>query len=102
MVELSVGWFIKALTLLPSMSGRNQVDISYDPLTDDIKDAVNRARNKHPKFCRNKLHLMCVLIEEVVEFLWAFFVTRKPRRMKEEALDIIAVLVRVLKGDMEK
>ena len=40
-----------------------------------------------------------VLLSEVREFLWAVFWERDPKRVREEALDIVAVLIRWIEGD---
>ena len=60
-----------------------------------INRAVRHARTKHPRFVRNRVHLAGVLLEEVCECLWHVLRGNK-KRAKEEALDTIAVLVRLV------
>lgn len=40
-----------------------------------------------------------VLLSEVRELLWAVIWERDPLRIRAEALDVIAVLVRIVEGD---
>ena len=67
----------------------------------EIAEHVYHARTKHPVFARSRWQALRVLFSEVWEFLWAVFWERDPVRIREEALDVIAVLVRWIEGDME-
>ena len=91
------------------MSYRNQpqeikpAPSKYIPLQSNtfgsIIVAVHWARNKHPGFRRTWWGKFAVLIEEVWELIWAVVWERDPQRIRAEALDCIAVLVRILEGD---
>ena len=66
-----------------------------------LRNGVEKAREKHPKFCRNGLHFTFVLLEEVLELLFALaFQTWE--RVQEEATDVCAVVYRLVAGDMRK
>lgn len=65
-----------------------------------ISAHVAHARIKHPHFAASRGQATCVLLSEVREFLWAVFWERDRERIREEALDVIAVLVRWIEGDM--
>jgi len=67
-----------------------------------IHDHVHHARAKHPGFRKTRLGAAYVLLSEVRELLWAVFWERDPARVREEALDVIAVLVRWIEGDMDE
>ena len=67
-----------------------------------IHDHAHHARSKHPGFRKTRLGAARVLLSEVRELLWAVFGERDPARVREEALDVIAVLVRWIEGDMEE
>ena len=65
-----------------------------------IHDHVDHARTKHPwPRGASNLYKTRVLLSEVREFLWAVFVERDAVRVREEALDVVAVLVRWIEGD---
>ena len=91
------------------MSYRNQLQeikpgpFKYLPLRPSTRDgisiAVLLARNKHPVFPRSWWARFAVLLEEVGELIWAVVWERDPQRIRAEALDCIAVLVRILEGD---
>ena len=91
------------------MSLRNQPDeikpapsmFTFSPwgTIDEITHAVGHARAKHPVFGRTWRVKLFVLIEEVLELIWAVVWERDPKRIKAEALDCIAVLVRSVEGD---
>lgn len=82
------------------MSMRNQPSEFARPgLWDDINAAVEHARCKHPVFPRSWWRRFAVLLEEVGELIWAVVWERDPQRIKAEALDCIAVLVRIVEGD---
>lgn len=63
-----------------------------------IKKATSHARWKHKVFAKNKYHAFSVLLEEVHE-LYNAMLNEGEERTKEEALDCIAVLVRIVEGD---
>ena len=65
----------------------------------DIDTAVKHARCKHPVFPRSWWGKFAVLLEEVAELIWAVVWERDPQRIRAEALDCIAVLVRIVEGD---
>ena len=65
----------------------------------DIVGAVAHARRKHPAFPRSWWGRFAVLFEEVGELIWAVAWERKPERIRAEALDCIAVLVRIMEGE---
>ena len=82
------------------MSYRNQPsEFSRSGLWDDISAAVEHARRKHPVFGRTWRVKLAVLLEEVGELIWAVVWERDPQRIRAEALDCIAVLVRIVEGD---
>ncbi len=66
---------------------------------DDIAAAVEHARCKHPNFRRTWWGKFAVLFEEVAELVWAVVWERDPKRIRAEALDCIAVLVRIIEHD---
>lgn len=62
-----------------------------------ILQAVARARKKHPHFADSRFHAVSLAAEELGE--WAREVNDGHIvRAEEEALDVIAVLVRFLEG----
>lgn len=64
-----------------------------------IYTQVYLARYKHPVFARSWWGRFAVLLEEVGELIWAVVWERKPERIRAEALDCIAVLVRIVEGE---
>ncbi|MDR1658872.1 MAG: hypothetical protein LBR94_00835 [Desulfovibrio sp.] len=60
--------------------------------------AAEHARRKHPVPARRKLHVICILLEEVLEFAWALLF-QGPERAREEAGHIVAVIVRWMEGE---
>lgn len=61
----------------------------------EIISAVKHARQKHPFFCENLPHAVSLATEELGELAKAVN-DGDVRQMKAEALDTIAVLVRML------
>lgn len=64
----------------------------------EIIQAVQRARKKHPHFADNRFHAVSLASEELGEFSKAVNEDNRSQA-EEEALDTIAVLVRFLEGD---
>lgn len=64
----------------------------------EIIQAVQRARKKHPQFAVNLHHAVSLAAEELGEFAKAVNEDNRSQA-EEEALDTIAVLVRFLEGD---
>ena len=92
------------------MSYRNQPKAIVAPypagglnLTHDTRRGifahVVAARNKHPVFPRSWWRRFAVLLEEVCELAWAVVWERDKERIRSEALDCVAVLVRIVEGD---
>ena len=66
----------------------------------DIHLRVEHARIKHPWHeSASWWYKARVLLSEVVELIWAIGVEREPERIRSEALDCIAVLIRMCEGD---
>lgn len=63
-----------------------------------IIKAVNRAREKHPSFADGDYQVVSLAAGELGEFAKEVN-DGEPERADEEALDLIAVLVRYLEGD---
>ena len=63
-----------------------------------IHDAVIRARVKHPVFPETRTGKAMVLLEEVVEVLWAA-ARQGPERTRQELMDVCAVCVRWYEGE---
>ena len=63
-----------------------------------IHDAVIHARVKHPVFPVTRTGKAMVLLEEVGEVLWAA-AFQGPHRLREELMDVAAVIVRWYEGD---
>ena len=70
------------------------------PTWHGIHEHVHHARRKHPVFATSKWQATRVLLSEVREFLWAVFWERDAARVREEAFDVVAVLIRWIEGDM--
>lgn len=67
-------------------------------LLDDIEDEIERARAKHP----DPAHLTVALMEEVGELAQAELQGQSRERIREEAVQVIAVAVRIIQeGDAE-
>ncbi|MDL2267159.1 hypothetical protein LJC46_04130 [Desulfovibrio sp. OttesenSCG-928-G15] len=65
-----------------------------------IHEHVEHARLKHPWAVGvSNWYKSRVLLSEVREFFWAVFWERDAVRIREEALDVIAVLIRWIEGD---
>ena len=64
-------------------------------LMNEIIQAVKRAKAKHPKFCENLPHAVCLATEELGELAKAVN-DGNDAEITREALDTIAVLVRIL------
>lgn len=67
---------------------------------DAIKEHVDHARAKHPNWRKTAAYVLDVAGMEWQELQHAVK-WETPRRQKEEALDLIAVLVRFVEGDAE-
>ena len=65
----------------------------------EIIQAVQRARKKHPHFADNRFHAVSIAAEELGEFAKAVN-EGDASTAQEEALDTIAVLVRFLELDL--
>ena len=65
----------------------------------EIIQAVQRARKKHPHFADNRFHAVSLASEELGEFAKAVNEDNRSQA-EEEALDTIAVLVRFLELDL--
>ena len=65
----------------------------------EIIQAVQRARKKHPHFADNRFHAVSLASEELGEFSKAVN-EGKLEQARQEALDTIAVLVRFLESDL--
>ena len=66
----------------------------------DIHEHVEHARVKHPwKPGVSGWYKLRVLLSEVRELAWAVIWERDAKRIRYEALDCIAVLVRIVEGD---
>ena len=68
------------------------------PLVVDLSHHVNAARLKHPLFPKSRTGKALVLLEEVGEVLWAA-AFQGPHRVREELMDVAAVIVRWYEGD---
>ena len=67
-----------------------------DPyLANKIIKAVQHAKSKHPFFCENLPHAVCLATEELGELAKAVN-DGKQAEIEAEALDTIAVLVRII------
>lgn len=64
-----------------------------------IAGHVAKARAKHPEFPHSWWGRFAVLLEEVGELLLAVVWERDAQRIRDEAGDCIAVLVRIVEGD---
>ena len=64
-------------------------------LLNEIIMAVKRAKEKHPKFCDNLPQAVCLATEELGELAKAVN-DGTYAEIKREALDTIAVLVRII------
>ena len=64
-------------------------------LANDIIKAVQHAKAKHPYFCENLPHAVCLATEELGELAKAIN-DGNMAQIKAEALDTIAVLVRLI------
>lgn len=64
-------------------------------LINEIIQAVKRAKAKHPKFCENLPHAVCLATEELGELAKSVN-DGNMAQIKAEALDTIAVLVRLI------
>ena len=64
-------------------------------LMNEIIQAVKRAKAKHPKFCENLPHAVSLATEELGELAKAVN-DGNDAQITREALDTIAVLVRIL------
>lgn len=64
-------------------------------LANDIIKAVQHAKAKHPYFCENLPHAVCLATEELGELAQAVN-DGNMAQIKSEALDTIAVLVRLI------
>lgn len=71
--------------------------ISKDTV-DEIEYATLAARSIHPHFADNAFQVISLATEELGEFAQAVN-DKKPRKARQEALDLIAVLVRYLEKD---
>lgn len=60
-----------------------------------VEAALAHAKDKHPRPWRNKVHALCVLLEEVAEVVWAL-VKGDPKNLREELAQVAAVCVRWL------
>lgn len=60
-----------------------------------IIKAVERAKDKHPFFCENLPHAVCLATEELGELAKAVNDANRAE-IEAEALDAIAVLVRII------
>ena len=65
----------------------------------EIIQAVQRARKKHPHFADNRFHVVSLATEELGEFAKAVN-DGNYEQARQEALDTIAVLVRFLESDL--
>lgn len=65
---------------------------------DEIEYATLAARSIHPNFADNAFQVIFLATEELGEFAQAVN-DKKPRKARQEALDLIAVLVRYLEKD---
>ena len=66
----------------------------------DIMLHVEHAREKHPWPAEAGWgYKVRVLLSEVRELIWAVVWERKPERIRAEALDCIAVLIRIIEGE---
>lgn len=65
-----------------------------------IAQAVKHAREKHPKFARSFAEAHCLASEELGEVARAITDSEGRERICEEALDTIAVLVRLIEGEV--
>ncbi len=63
---------------------------------DQIAQALDYARRKHPAFCRGHLHALAVLLEEVCEVVWALLRRDWPN-LREELAHVAVVCWRWLK-----
>ena len=64
-------------------------------LVNDIIKAVQHAKAKHPFFCENLPHAVCLATEELGELAKAVN-DGNQAEIEAEALDTIAVLVRII------
>ena len=64
-------------------------------LANDIIKAVQHAKDKHPYFCENLPHAVCLATEELGELAQAVN-DGNMAQIKAEALDTISVLVRLI------
>lgn len=66
-----------------------------------INKHLFRARNKHPKFASNYFHIVSLACEELGEMAQAVN-DGNIEKAKDEALDLMAVLVRFIEEDNSK
>lgn len=69
-----------------------------DTTLQSIKNHLQKARKKHPVFCKSTADMVCLLVEEIGEMAQAIN-DGYQMKAKMEALDAIAVLIRYLEGD---
>lgn len=66
-----------------------------------IKKSISHARWKHKVFAKDNQEAFNVLLEEIYELHHAM-TNESEQRVKEEALDCIAVLARIIENDIVK
>lgn len=71
-------------------------------LMNKILKAVARARAKHPHFADDRNHALALAIEELGELAQAINDNRPFEEVEGEALDTIAVIVRMIEGDYKR
>jgi hypothetical protein len=64
-----------------------------------IHEHVEHARLKHPWHSATNCYRLRVLLSEVRELIWAVVWERDAARIRDEAFDCVAVLVRWVEGD---
>ena len=67
----------------------------------DVEDRLRWARTKHPRYAKNLFEALIIIRAELDELERAVRYETEPR-IRDEALDVVATVLRLLEGDVGK